>query len=514
MGYNQRMISPLRERLPALVATAVAVAASLIVLGAYLVPASALVAYPWDWSPDEGLYLDYASRLGDSLEALNPRSFVPFPSAYGPLLPALLVPALGAPAGALFGARLVALGWTLVGTLAVYALVRRSGSAVLALAACALSLAPLDLTFWHMLVRPDGLMLTLWLLAAIPLLPAALAPGADRLSGSRVAAGTALLIAACLAKPTAIVHGAPLVLGWLLVDRRSALRLALWLGLAGLLTVLALQWATAGGFLWVNRIWAYHPSQPWQPRVLVGYFLDRAWPLLLLAAATRRRGLLRDSSWLLIAGALLVLPLTAKFGASWNYLVPAVPILVVAIARWWAGAGTLWRMPQTTAGAALVATLALGLVLTREFPLPTPSDERTARAFYSYVTEHTRTTGGKILTLRPELASFLVGQPVEMEGSGFLFLARGRAPGTELVLERLQQARYSLVVVTWPLPDTNGYQEAVERSYVPAGACKLGYYWGPITATLLPRRDLFQPLSPPPGARCWGPGAATRPPAS
>ena len=102
-----------------------------------------------------------------------------------------------------------------------------------------------------------------------------------------------------------------------------------------------------------------------------------------------------------------------------------------------------------------------------------------------------------------------------MEGSGFFHLGRGKAPGTELVLERLQQARYTLVVVTWPLPDIGGYQEAAARSYVQAGGCTLGYYFGTVTATLLPRRDLFQPVLQAPGVRCGPPpSAAEAPPSS
>ena len=304
----------------------------------------------------------------------------------------------------------MAIGWTLAGALAVYLLVRQKAPPVLAFAACALSLALLDLTFWHVLVRPDGPMLAFWLLAAVPLLPASLARGADRLSHARLAAGTALVMAACLSKPTAVVHGAPLVLGWLLVDRRSALRLGASLAATGLVTVLALQWVTDGGFLWVNRVWAFHPSQPSLPLLIVGYFASRAWPLLLVAglslalALRRSRDSLRDASWLLVAGALLVLPLTAKYGASWNYLVPALPALAIAAARWWPSSGDVLGVPRATAGAALFAVLGLALALTREFPLPTAEDERTARAFYGYVTAHTRASGGPLLTLRPELA--------------------------------------------------------------------------------------------------------------
>jgi hypothetical protein len=502
------MTSAQRERLPALAATVLALAASLAVIAGYLVRARVLVAYPWDWSPDEGLYLDHARRLLQAPATLHARSFVPFPSAYGPVLLLLLAPFASAATGALFAARLVALGWTLAGTFAIFAVVRRSSTTLLALAACALALASFDLTFWHMLVRPDGPMLALLLLAAVPLLPAALAAGADRLSPGRLAAGTALLLAAVLAKATAAVHGAPLVLGWLLVDRRSAVRLALALGAAGIAALLVLQWLTAGGFLWVNRIWSYHPSVASLPGVVALDFLKLAWPLLLVAAASvlaaaDRRAVLRDPAVLLLVGALAVLPLTTKYGASWNYLLPAVPALAVLSARAWTVPGVaLLGAPRPVVGAAGLAMAALVLSLTRTFPLPTPEDERTGRAFYAFVADVARERRGPILAVRPELAYYLVGQPVEMEGSALVHLARAHAPGTELVERRLAEARYSLLIWTWPLPETGSYRAAAERSYAAAGGCKLGYYFGEVTATLLPRRDLFRPMLPQAGTRC------------
>jgi hypothetical protein len=509
------MASAPRARPLLLVATAAAVLCSSLVLALYIGRAASLVAYPWDWSPDEGLYLDHARRLVDRTAPLHPRSFVPFPSAYGPLLPLSLAPAVALLAQPLAGARVLALAWALAGALAVFVLARRGAPPALALAAAALALAPFDLSFWHLLVRPDGPMLALLLLAALPLLPRRLERGSDRLSTARLAAGTALLLAAVLAKPTGAVHGAPLVLAWLLVDRRSAVRLALALGAAGLAALLALQWATGGGFLWVQRVWGYHEAQAGLPGVIASVFLARAWPLLLacaLALASTGRGgrdALRDGGVVLLLAAAAVLPLTRKYGASWNYLVPSLPALAVLAARWWAK-GADGRALRAAAGAASLGAIALALALTREFPLPSPEDARTAGALYGFVREHTSETGGPILAVRPELAYFVVGQPVEMEGSGFRSLARGGAPGTEVVLERLREARYSLVVLTWPLPDAGGYEEALARSYGLAGGCKLGYYFGEVTVNLLPRRDAFRPMRPLAGTRCGSAPGPTR----
>ena len=44
-------------------ADAASVAAALVVIVLFARCAAQLVAYPWDWSPDEGLYLDWGRRL-------------------------------------------------------------------------------------------------------------------------------------------------------------------------------------------------------------------------------------------------------------------------------------------------------------------------------------------------------------------------------------------------------------------------------------------------------------------
>jgi hypothetical protein len=67
------------------------------------------------------------------------------------------------------------------------------------------------------------------------------------------------------------------------------------------------------------------------------------------------------------------------------------------------------------------------------------------------------------------------------------------------------------VIWTWPLPDTGTYRESAERFYAPAGGCKLGYYFGELTATLLPRRDLFRPMQPQAGTRCGTSADAQKP---
>jgi 4-amino-4-deoxy-L-arabinose transferase-like glycosyltransferase len=487
---------------PSFVVRAAVLAAVATVLAIYVSCALRLVRYPWDWSIDEGLYLDWARRLVRAPSTLyDPATVVPMPCVYGPVLPLLLAPVVAATAHPLAGARLLALAWTLASATAVYVLVRREGSRTLAAAAAALSLTPLDLTYWSMLVRADGLMMTLWLLAAVALVPRRLTRGADRLSPGRLAAGSALVLVATLTKPTAAVHAAPLVLAWLLVDVRSAVTLAAAVGGGGLAIVGALQWATSGGFVAVARLWTLHPDIPGARVVIARLFLGDAWPLLVPAAAALllardRRLAVRDGSLALLLGSMAAAPLMGKSGAWWHYLLPAVPALAVLSGRWWGAA----RTPQ--AGAVVIAALAVTLATTTAFPLPTAEDERTAAALYGWVKSEFDRSRGPILVSEPNFAYFLVGQPVEIEGSSYMHLAAAQAPGTEKVLARLQRADYTLVILSWALPESGGYGEALDRSYRHAGGCDVR---DPLLMThvhLFMRRDLYRRRVPPPGTRC------------
>lgn len=484
----------------ALLATAAACAAALLVVLAYALRARVLLEYPWDWSPDEGLYLDYGRRALEDPGSLYPRQAVPFPSAYGPLVPALMAPLVRLP-HPLWAARLVALAWTALGAAAVAELLRRRAGLRWAAAGVALYLTPFDLSFWHALVRVDGPMIALWLSAAVPLLPRSLARGADALSRGRLAAGAALLLAAVLFKPTAALHGAPLVLGWFLVDRRSAWRLLATTGAAGLAALLALQVATAGGFLWVNRLWALHPAVPGLALNNLALYVRFTAPVLALALAALLAGAAaghrpwREPALLLLAGGLAVVPLLGKQGAWCNYLLPLYAGTVVAAGAWASRLG-----PWPAAGASV---LALGLAATRTFPLPTALDESTARAFYGFTQEVQRRSGGPLLVARPDLVYFLAGQSAEIEGSSFVHLARGAAPGTETVLRGLEQRRYALVVWTWPLPDSREWTSALHRGYERVGDCRLGFFYGAAShSTLAVRRDLAVRFAPPPGTRC------------
>lgn len=407
-----------------LVATAVAVAAAVLLGAAYLARAWVLVAYPWDWSPQEGMHLDYARRALVSPASLYRHSTVPFPSAYGPLLPLMMAPLVNL-ARPLAAARVFLLVSTIVGTAAIARILHRQAGPLWALCGVALYLAPFDLSFWHMLVRVDGPMIALWLGAAALLLPRELSRGADALSTPRLFAGACMLLGSVLIKPTAALHGAPLVLGWWLVDRRSALRLAITTTALGCAALAALQWLTSGGFLWVNRLWLVHSRVPGQASRILLSFVAVTWPVLALTgsggaagvalgfqapegrlAAPRRRrpcGRADDGE----TGRVLELSHPAVRGSR------AAGRLLVreACQARQLGADTRWS-PTCAAG-----LLALALASTHPFPLPTAADAETARAFYRHVLELHRLAPGPMLVSRPDLLYFLAKQPEEVDGA-------------------------------------------------------------------------------------------------
>lgn len=493
-------------------AGALSLLACMLVLTVYGSKAQMLVRYPWDWSPDEGLALDYARRLIHTPSTLYHRQGVPFPAAYTPLLPILLSPIVAVSDAPLLPSRLLACVWTVVVVASIYALVRRSAPRPLALIGAALALAPMDFSFWYLLVRVDGLMVALWLLAAIWLLPGRLDRGSEQLSWTRAWIGGTLLLAAALAKPTALVHGAPMVLAWFLVDPPGARRLLAALGAGGLFLLLLLQALTSGGFFWVMRLWSVHPAQPGLLVLLVLIFLQSNGVALLFAIAgfwvALRSGSrpTRDGALPLLAGGLLILPLMAKAGAWWNYLLPAYCGAVVLAARWWGAVAGVPGGPSAArsvriqaTGAILGAALAVGLVLGRTFPVPNTEDEATAAAFYRFVGSQRK----PILATRPDYAYFVVNQPVEVEGSTFAHLVKSRVPGTEAVLARLRQRAYGLVVVvSYFWPGDRSFEEALVRNYRAVGTCTLGYFYGRTRFVLMSPAGGPDTFRPPPATRC------------
>lgn len=475
--------------------------ASVLALGIYAFDAVSLAIYPWDWSPDEGLFLEYARRFLQDPAALYPHSIIPYPASHGPLLPVVLAPIVALFAEPIRPARVMAIAWTAVIAFAVYLLVRRKGPWPLALAGSALVLSPLDITVWFMLLRVDGLMTALWLLGAVVVLPERLERGADRLSWPRAALGALLLLAAVLVKLSAVAHGIPLVLGWFLVDVRSALRLGALLGGGGAAAFLGLHLATGGGFLRAMDVWKVNPIQPHLIGLHGSIFFEASWMIFVLAAcsllaATRAGGRpFRDGAFLLVAGGLAIVPSMARLGAWWNYLLPLHCATVVLSGRALGGA----IGPAARVGLALTALLALAMAASRNFPLPSSEDERTARAFYDFVGESVRHEGKPILAVRPEYAYYVAGQKIEAEGGSFHEVWAARVPGIEVIEKRLDAMDYGLVV---GLPLPGDLDAALHRRYRIAGRCELRFFYGPTGFTLHVPRDSSLRFDPPPGSRC------------
>jgi hypothetical protein len=481
---------------------------ALFALGLFVRDALTLVAYPFDWDPGEGLVVDAALRLRrQGLASLYPvGNVVPAPFTYGPLLPGLL--ALLAPDDLmLMLGRWLGMGFALAGAAAVYALVRARASRSVALAFAALSLSPPGHHFyWLVLVRVDAAMIACWLWAAVLLMPPRLERGSATLGWRRAAGGGLLLVLATLAKPTALILGAPLVLAWFLVDHRSAWRASSLTLLLGGLAFAGLEAKTHGGFWRTLMLQTLPGSIPGQTVGLVkGAFVlhkgAMTFTLLGLVIAWRRRdGSLRDGAWLLWLAGPLTLPTFAKAGASFNYILPWV-MGQAALAGRLLGPG--WRgglgqpaprpVPGVLLGGLPTSLLALALSLDG-FPLPTATDQRTAESFYTFIAAR----GGPLLAVHPDLAYVYAGEPVLVEMMLFPDLYKNDLPGSKAVFERLDRLEFRTVVENldrWSLQ---------ARGYSAVGRCQLRYHFGAMNVLLMvPAAEAgsvrFWPL---PGARC------------
>jgi hypothetical protein len=481
---------------------------ALLALALFIRDALTLAAYPFDWDAGEGLVVDAALRIRrHGLASLYPSGdVVPAPFTYGPLLPALL--ALLAPADLmmLLG-RWMGMGFALAAAAAVYALVRARAARAVALAFAALSLTPLGHHFyWLVLVRVDAAMIACWLWAAVLLTPPRLERASATLGWTRAAGGGLLLVLATLAKPTALILGAPLVLAWFLVDRRSAWRVASHTLLWGGLAFAGLELGSHGGFWRTLMLQTLPGSIPGQTADLVkGAFVIHKGTMILtllglLIAWRRRDGSMRDGAWLLWLAGPLTVPTFAKAGASFNYILPWA-MGQAALAGRLLGPG--WRgrlgqpaprpLPGVLLGGLPAALLALALSLDG-FPLPTATDQRTAESFYAFIAAR----GGPLLAVHPDMAYVYAGEPVLVEMMLFPDLYRNGLPGSKAVFERLDRGEFRTVVENldrWSLQ---------ARGYAAVGRCQLGYHFGAMNVLLMvpaaeARSVHFWPL---PGARC------------
>jgi len=499
---------PANLSLASLVAVLPAVVAA-AALGFFIRDAVLLATYPFDWDPGEGLVLDMALRLQQhGLPLLYPEGdVVPAPFTYGPLLPALLA-LLASHDTMMATGRWLCLGFALSTSAAVYVLVRTRAPRGVAWGFAALSLAPASHTFWLVLVRADGPMIACWMWAAVLLLPPRLARGCDQLGWRRTVGGSLLLVLGVLAKPVAVIIGAPLVLVWWLVDTRSALRLNLLVLLIGGACFAWLQLETHGGFFRTLMFQTLPDRIAGQTANLVrgslSIFLGGValTALGVVVALLRRDGSLRDGAWLLWLAGPLIVPTLAKAGATFNYSLPwAVGQAVLAGRLFGPGWSKRPAEPPAIVGHVLgglsAAIVALALML-GGFPLPTSKDRRTAESFYGFLAER----GGPLLAVHPDLAYFYVHQPILIEMALFPDLYRHNLPGARSLFDRLDRHEFKTLVENldrWSL-DAKGY--------TPIGGCELAFHYGrnrfllmvPATESASVR---FSPL---PGARCLAMG--------
>ena len=481
-------------------------ALALVAIGLFIRDALSLVAYPFDWDAGEGLVIEAAMRLRrQGLSSLYPiGDVVPAPFTYGPLLPALL--ALLAPDDLLLlVGRMLGMGFALAAAGAAYALVRTRASRSVALAFAAMSLTPLSHHFyWLVLVRVDAAMIACWLWAAVLLVPPRLERGCAQLGWPRATAAAALLVLAVLAKPVAVIIGAPLVLAWWLVDPRSALRATSATALLGGLAFAGLELATHGGFWRTLMLQTLPKSIPWQAlNIVLGSFIIHKSAVALtvlglVLAALRRDGSVRDGAWLLWLAGPLIVPTLAKAGATYNYILPWAMGQAILAGRL-LGPGlpagpTRWRrLPGEVIGALPAAILAVVLSASG-FPLPTATDQRTAENFYGFIAARK----GPMLAVHPDLAYVYAGEPVLLEMMLFPDLYRHNLPGAKALFERLDRHEFKTVVENldrWSL-ETKGYTAVA--------GCELGFHFGRNRMLLMvPTPEAssvrFWPL---PGARC------------
>jgi len=494
------------------IARVATIAASIAALIVILAQSGAILGYPFDWGPDEGLPHDFAERLRHDPASLYPEGRVPFPEVYGPLLPVLLAGMSEEPS--LAAGRGLAALWTLLGSVAAYRIVRRSAGPLFGLVGALGCLHPFSIMSWSLMTRSDGLMLSLWLWSGVFLLPRELRRGVDRLDSRRLFLGGLLLFLSCLSKITGIFHGLPLVLVWVLVDFRSFTRLAGLLGGLGALWVGSMQTLTHGSYVHVLTSWTQHGHSIEQARQILGFSVTSGASGLLtltitvLLAGTTRVPVHRAPAWILVAGGLVVVPLLTKYGAAFNYTLPLLAGIGVLIAQ--AAARLAPRRPA--AAAVIIAATAGSFLVAPQPRIPTAEDRRTADFFYS----QTRGINPNlpILALTPDWLYVVRGQPVEIEGSSLAPAAALGSPEARTILARLQQARYGLVVLVpefWPKGAE--YRMALTLNYRLWGACRLGFFNGTGYAQMIfVPKGLNVPFNPPVGTRCAADPSSLPPP--
>lgn len=450
---------------------AVVTGVSLLFVVMVIVVAGQRLDYPYQLEWLEGAVLQEASRLLRGLPLYPPPSLSYAPLNYPPLYFMAAAGAMRVLGEGFLAMRAVSLAASVVIFVMLFWFVRRATgrtwAAVLALglfAACFRAGGA-----WLDVGRLDTLSVAL-------LLGGVLVLDADRSPHRGPLAAAALVVLAFLAKPTAIVMFAPVLLWCALEDRGRAIRLGLYLG--GLLAaaVLALDAWSAGGFRYYTFGVASRRPLDWR---LAWHF-----PVDLLRTLAPASIVIGIAAWmpgtrqpLRPLGAFIALAighlastwiLRTHIGCYENVLIPVhlsiMGLTAVAYARLNAAAvaSHAARRPAVIAGCALLAQLVI-LAWDPRWQVPTADD----RAEGDRLVELLRNEPGRVLFPSHPYLLMRAGKPENVHVQCFMDIVKGSDGERERAL--LAQMRDSLDAHAWDMLvlDNNDWltDEAYQAGY-------------------------------------------------
>jgi len=378
----------------------------------------ALLAYPYDWDEDEGLYVGYAQRLAEGRPIYVDFNKLPMTSACYPpgfiAAVALLVPRLGP---TLAAGRIVSLAALLGSAVVVILAVRQETRRwSLGLLGAALLLAGPYVTTWGPLSRVDSFALFLVLLGLLVV---------RQYPRSRAAmpVGLVCLLLACFTRyQSALLVPAAFWHLWR-TGRRTAIVSLIVFAVAGLASLIWIQqWS--GGWFWRSTITAQATEYIW------GFFTQRTREFLQEHAILTAGAL----AWLVyqiarcevdVWGALAILSvlnilLTGKQGAAINYYVPFIAAAgigcAIAIDRLLRSVPSEW---SAAVGSGLMLILTLQGVIWWLHPIgvPTEADRKAGDRIVNLI----RSTKGDVLTERRVTFAMLAGRRPEFDACTLRF---------------------------------------------------------------------------------------------
>jgi len=449
-------------------------AGSALFLVVYLAIVAARIAYPFELEWMEGASLQQVQRIlsGQPLYVAPTLDFIPL--VYPPLyyyLSALTAAIIG---GTFLPLRLVSFLASLGSCVVIYLLIRReSGNAFAALLGSGLYIATFRLSeAWFDLARIDSLFL-FFLLAAIYLARFHSTPR------GHLAAGAALALA-FLTKQTALFVALPIMIGALILHRRTALYLVGSAALLMLASTAALEVLHRGWYLYYT---VHLPQQhTMATKMLLGFWTRDItapfWPTLLLAllylgSLLRERRIKLALFYLAVAGGMVGVSWAGRLnrGGFKNALLPAYALLCILFGL--ALAHVLAHLPKQTTRERM-AEIAIYVLCVAQFLLlvynpirqiPTAQDRAAGWALVQTI----RSLPGNVLIPYHPYLLTLAGKPAHAHWTGMEELiglyGGGETPEGARLLGELRDAighqRYSALLLDeiWD----------VESSYVKHG---------------------------------------------